>query len=189
MHEMEDTIKLKHSTFVSQPVNAVSFQTTVTYEHGNFWLSQIGLQGIVFKVRAARDAHIGLGAILGNTNVRMYKVKFGNYDNTKCTILTTPYGLEVAKTDCVDIMSATEMRAFWISWFNDTVKMGEGDRIDERTILSWDATDPHPVVALSFSTGWGADGDWHFTYLEGRAEADIHAEDETVCSISIKLKS
>ena len=64
------------------------------------------------------------------------------------------------------ILSCKELRKFWVSWEDNTIQVGSGD-LYQHSFIAW--TDPlfHPVGAVSFSTGYGAVGEWQIEQREG----------------------
>ena len=123
---------------------------------------------MVFQVKAGNDAHIGLAASVGNTDSRVYEVVIGGNNNTQSFIRRSPQANNEVLAETKDILSANEYRTFWIRWANNNLEVGEGSNIGVSKFMSWDdISDPHSVTGLSLSTGWGATGDWQFSYITG----------------------
>ena len=72
--------------------------------------------------------------------------------------------------DTPDIVSNQELRAFWISWANYRLMVGYGAAIGKNMFLDYQESEPYPVTAISISTGWGAEGEWEFSDLEGNVK-------------------
>ena len=61
------------------------------------------------------------------------------------------------------ILSCTEMKYFWISWFGGLLEVGQGSEIGKGSLLSWqDPGTPKNIHSLSLATGFGATGKWEF---------------------------
>ena len=66
-----------------------------------------------------------------------------------------------------DTLSETEMRPFWVSWFNRTIRVGEGVTVGEGEFLSWSNATLYPISVVAISTGWEADGLWQISHMQG----------------------
>ena len=73
----------------------------------------------------------------------------------------------VEDTSVADILHCNVSRSFWITWTLDSVKVGQGDVINE-PLLAWESTDVHPILGVSVTTGSGKPAHWHFPQ-EGRS--------------------
>jgi len=59
------------------------------------------------------------------------------------------------------------MLPFWVSWSMGNLKAGQGNLIDEKTIMKWTDSDPLSVSVISISTGWEATGIWELSNFQG----------------------
>ena len=163
----------KNSSFIvvfDIVVTSLTSHTPDNYNYNQFWLTVAGRWFIVFRVKACNDAHIGLAAIVGNSENRLYEVVIGGQGNTQSYIRRTAQSTDdEALAETPDILSCNEFRSFWIQWENNHVEVGEGSVINQRRFINWaDTTDPHGISALTLSTGWESTGDWQFSYISGR---------------------
>ena len=71
------------------------------------------------------------------------------------------------------ILSCEEMRPFWVSWGGGLIKAGRGHLVDEDEIMSWQDSEPMTPATMSFTTGWGANGDWEFTNMQSKSSTGM----------------
>ena len=76
-------------------------------------------------------------------------------------IRSTVDGSLVKDTSVTNILHCNVSRSFWITWTVDSVKVGQGDVINQ-PLLTWQSTAVHPILALSVTTGSGNPAHWHF---------------------------
>lgn len=126
-----------------------------------------------FRVRAANSARILLLSTPGNMQAPSYQIDIGMQDNTKTIVrFKLASGETTVEQDTKDILSITELRPFWISWTNGTLKFGSGSIVDASTIIS--VTDPQPayrrdVHSMAVSSESATIAEWEFgdTYDAG----------------------
>lgn len=120
----------------------------------------------VFKVRVESDAKLALLIVPGNYKTSSYEFEIGINSNTKSRlIIKSEIGDMVTEVETPSILSANELRPFWISWHNATIRFGTGESVGQGQLLS--QTDPQPayrrhVHSVAVATGAAANGEWEF---------------------------
>lgn len=113
---------------------------------------------IQFRIKAPNDAHIALtpGPYEGYP---MLEVFIGGWSNSKSVVRKNREKPDVVEESTPDILSADELRGFWIRW-NDGGEITVGKEGEQVAFLSY--VDPQPFEILYFGvcTGWGASGEW-----------------------------
>ena len=69
--------------------------------------------------------------------------------------------------ETIDILNCDEQRQFWVTWMDDTIRVGEGAEIGQLEILLWPDPNLHPVFSVGLSTGYTATGQWIIGDIEG----------------------
>lgn len=64
-------------------------------------------------------------------------------------------------------LSCTAMKSFWISWFDDTLKVGFGSDVGYNDFMSHQGEPWYTIHAASISTGFGIDGQWRWPLNHG----------------------
>ncbi|XP_031774382.1 uncharacterized protein LOC100869921 isoform X4 [Apis florea] len=110
-----------------------------------------------FRIKAPNDAHIALttGPQEGEP---MYEVFIGGWSNSKSVIRKNRTKPDVAEVDTPGILSADEMRGFWIRW-NDGV-LSVGKEGEPSAFLTYADPEPFGIGYFGVCTGWGASGEW-----------------------------
>jgi Farnesoic acid 0-methyl transferase len=94
------------------------------------------------------------------------KIYIGGFGNTKSAMR---FG-NVERNQYMEtgIVSETEFREFWVSWFDGSIQCGKGGEIGVNRFLAW--TDPEfaGINHLSVATGYGSNGTWIFNDDLGR---------------------
>lgn len=107
--------------------------------------------GVVFRVRAANDAHVALSSIEGETTP-MLEVFIGGWGNAKSVIRKNRSKPEVAEEATPGILSAGEFRGFWIRWTGNHITVGrEGEAA---AFLSYENNEAFHVNHVGICTGW-----------------------------------
>ena len=133
---------------------------------------------IRFKVQAAHDVSLCLSPDEGNQE-DIYEVFIGGWGGAESAIRRKK-DEDVCRIETPDIVSADEMRGFWIRISHGAVKVGrEGER---RPFMSY--TDPDVflhVTHYGFCTAYGSEGDWTFS---DDKEDGASSLDSSACSSS-----
>jgi hypothetical protein len=110
-----------------------------------------------FRVRAPNDAHIILSGGPNETHP-VIEVFIGGWQNSKSVIRYNQNKPEVAEAHTPGILSANELRGFWVRYTDGVVTVGyEGEAA---SFLSWRDPMPFFVNYVGVCTGWGAQGSW-----------------------------
>lgn len=116
-----------------------------------------GPRGVVFRVKAANDAHIALTTSEGESDP-MLEVFIGGWKNTKSVIRKNRTKPDVVEQDTPDILTDGEFRGFWIRWDGNTINVGkEGEAAP---FMSYENPEQFPINFVGLCTGWGASGSW-----------------------------
>ena len=159
----------------------MSATTPNTYDYNQFWLTLNARSYIVFRVMACNDAHIGLSAATGNSKTRMYEFVIGGNSNTETYIRTARLSETKATESTEGILDCQAFRPFWVRWVDNVLELGEGTHAGKRSIIKWEDTeDPHPVEALTISTGFDAEGVWEFSYVDGNVNFSLPTKIENL---------
>ena len=125
--------------------------------------SMVGRNFTTFRVKASSDARIALSNIHGNIQPLAYEVHIGAASNSKTLLLWKVNGQELAVHETSGILDNSQLKAFWISWQDGVIEVGEGSEPQPDTLLSW--TDPKPVQIQSIAVATGLEsqgGEWEF---------------------------
>ncbi|XP_006621855.1 uncharacterized protein LOC102675334 isoform X1 [Apis dorsata] len=123
-----------------------------------------------FRIKAPNDAHIALttGPQEGEP---MYEVFIGGWSNSKSVIRKNRTKPDVAEVDTPGILSADEMRGFWIRWNDGVLSIGKED--EPSAFLTYADPEPFGIGYFGVCTGWGASGEW---LIEGRGSLSTKNE-------------
>ena len=66
-----------------------------------------------------------------------------------------------------DLLSESEFRAFWITWKDGNIKVGQGPVVNENIFLEWADPDFIEVTSVTVSSGNQGDGYWRFPMGKG----------------------
>ena len=145
------------------------YHNPAKYSYDQTWLGIHGRSHLVFEIKACKDAHVGLGAILGNSESRMYELVIGQSSNTKTSIRRQPQQATAAIADTPDILNCDELRAFWVRWYSNHLEIGKGSHVGLKRIIDWqDTEDAHGISAVSFTAYVDSTADWRLSYLDGK---------------------
>ncbi|CRL00419.1 CLUMA_CG013685, isoform A [Clunio marinus] len=120
------------------------------------WLPA-GPEGIVFRVRAANDAHIALTSSEGLSNP-MIEVFIGGWANSKSVIRKDQTKPDVFETPTPMVLDANEFRGFWIRWSNNYITVGREN--EAAPFMSYSNPDSYPINYVGIRTRRGASGSW-----------------------------
>lgn len=121
---------------------------------------------VTFRVRALSDAKLVLLSTPGNTNTPCYEIDIGVQGNSKSVLrVRSVIGAITVEQDTVNILSITELRSFWVSWSNGTLKFGSGSISGTATIAS--IVDPEPtyrkdVHSIAVASETNLVAEWEF---------------------------
>ena len=82
-------------------------------------------EAISFAVQGKNDAILALSDSMDNP-VESYEVVIGGYGNRRSVIRSAIQRSPKVFAETPKIMSADQFREFWISWFNNEVRVGTG---------------------------------------------------------------
>ena len=153
--------QVKKYILLSFSAYASIFHTQDIYSYTQVWVTVMDEDHIVFRARACSDVHVGLARYPGISNVEMYEVVLGGWENTKCAIRSSIQGESEVEVQEEGVVSCTQSRSFWISWVDGAIKAGRGANVGERTILYWQPAEPMHLINAAGFTNWdGVNGTW-----------------------------
>ncbi|XP_078660571.1 uncharacterized protein LOC144905067 isoform X1 [Branchiostoma floridae x Branchiostoma belcheri] len=115
---------------------------------------------LTFRVKTNRDVFFAL-SLERSDRGDLYEILIGGWWNTQSVIRRSAEGIPKTTVSTPDILSAYELRGFWISWAPDgTIAVGrEGEG---SPFLQWQDPKPLPFQYLGYSTGAGNAGQFMF---------------------------
>ncbi len=113
---------------------------------------------------ACQEAHIALSTLPTHTAVFTYEVVLGTDSNNFIEIRDGVQGTVLASHNMEDIISCTEFNAFWLSWGNQRISIGQGTEVGEDMLVSVDDITLESVTSLSVATFAGTVGTWRFNF-------------------------
>jgi hypothetical protein len=152
--------------FLFFSVRSVKAYSQINQQFRTVHRSLLDMLNVTFRVRAAHGASVLLLSTPGNIQAPSYQVDIGAQDNTKTIIrVKSATGETTVEQDTKDILSIIELRPFWISWTNGTLKFGTGSIVDASTVIS--VADPQPayrrdVHSLAVSSESATIAEWEF---------------------------
>jgi len=139
-------------------------------------------QSLVFSVQACKDVALHLYENAGFKEQYAYLVRLG-VENNKESDIQTPSGSAIrsigVSRKTPDLLSCTEMRHFWITWYTGQIRIGKGPNIGEDFILDFQELRPEEVRVISFSTFSKEEAYWEFPMLTATELQSIVPEPET----------
>lgn len=111
-----------------------------------------GPSGVVFRVKAANDAHIALSTSESESSP-LIEVFIGGWGNSKSVIRRDQTKPEAAEVDTPQILSSGEFRGFWIKWENDG-RVTAGREGEASPFLTYRNPSPFPIRFVGICTGW-----------------------------------
>ncbi|XP_051165002.1 uncharacterized protein LOC127283912 isoform X2 [Leptopilina boulardi] len=125
---------------------------------------------VQFRLKAANDGHIAL-TTEPQEGEPMFEVFIGGWSNAKSVIRKNRTKPEVAEAETPSILSADELRGFWIRWSDNLLTVGkEGFH---NPMLSYEDPELSNIRFIGFCTGWGATGEWHLEDEASRPSAPV----------------
>ena len=73
-----------------------------------------------------------------------------------------------AQADTPSVLSASEMRSFWISWKDQTIRVGGGDVPFMYEKLNWYDPNFHSINSIGIMTCFGSSGKWIINSPRGK---------------------
>ncbi|KAI8499818.1 hypothetical protein Bbelb_221350 [Branchiostoma belcheri] len=119
-----------------------------------------GSSPLTFRVKTSRDVHIALSSERSDRG-DLYEIIIGGWGNTQSVICRSAGGPAQTTVSTPGILSADELRGFWISWAPDgTIAVGrEGEG---SPFMQWQDPEPLPIQYFGYSTYWGSAGQFRF---------------------------
>lgn len=129
-------------------ISPTEFETQDQLEYTWF---PAGSSGVVFRVKAANDAHIAFSSTEAEADP-MLEVFIGGWKNTKSVIRKNRTKPDFAEVDTPAFLTSDEFRGFWIRWTDGYLNVGkEGEAAP---FLTYEITDTFPINFVGVCTGW-----------------------------------
>jgi len=149
--------------------NTFALKTPNNQIYNNRWLTfKSSKRSLNFEVRTCYHARLRLAQLPFLTP--MYEIVLGSDFNVKSKILhfNGEDTVIVAEEDSPGIVDCSESRKFGLSWSNGKITVSRGS-LSGQVILDWLAdTSSINLFAIGLATGPQSDGDWKFSYNEGK---------------------
>ncbi|CAD5121951.1 DgyrCDS10412 [Dimorphilus gyrociliatus] len=129
------------------------------YGKSSFTVSE---EYITFFVQAKNDAFLALTSIPGDYEIAAYEILIGGAKNTKTEIRPGIMQPAVRSKQTPRILNETTPKAFWISWRDNIVQVGEGTEVFKKTIITWFNHRQQTIRSVGITTGFGSTGKWYF---------------------------
>ncbi len=135
------------------------------------WLTLAGQFYVVVKVKACYHATLLLAEVPGMTRHNVYEIVLGNNYNTHSEIRLGVNGTAMAEANTDNLLDCKEYRAFWVSWGNHLISVGQGAVPGQNRFMFWQDLDPFPFPITSLSVGAFDVGaaTWQFDIFTGNA--------------------
>ncbi|KAI8514667.1 hypothetical protein Bbelb_072580 [Branchiostoma belcheri] len=119
-----------------------------------------GSSPLTFRAKTSRDVFITL-SLEQSARGDLYEIIIGGWGNSQSVIRRSAGGPDLTTVSTPGILSADELRGFWISWAPDgTIAVGrEGEG---SPFMQWQDPDPLPIQDFGYSTWWGSAGQFMF---------------------------
>ena len=125
-----------------------------------------------FKVQACMEANIFLAQKPYHKGVGA-QIKIGTSNNQQTTIIPDVSNSWQSKSaDTPRVLDCDIMREFWISWDQNTIRVGYG-RVNEDVIVSTPYS-VEDIKAFSISTVDNVEGFWEINRREGEFSVSVH---------------
>lgn len=141
----------------------VIVDTPNEHKYERIWKEVADRQFWTFMVRAGGDVHVVLTEQYGVTETNIYEFVVGGWYNNRSVIRTDVLGGGDSIKDSLDaknLVSSSERREFWISWWKGQLELGQGGVYAVNRLLKWKDEAPRNIRYLSVSTGFGNTGRW-----------------------------
>jgi len=129
--------------------------------------SIIQQSSIVFRIQTCHDGHIAFSELFNNIQTRTYEVIIGGNSNQNSFIRDIDTYNEVLRVSTPGIMDCNAYKAFWISWADNTIRVGQGAVIGRSSFLDWVDPEQRIFNGLTISTWDNSLGWWDFSFPEG----------------------
>ena len=143
-----------------------TFWTPANYTHQFVWLTLVGDNHFIFKVKSCSEAYIALTKIPYNTPVSSYEIALGLQGNTVSELRHHVGPTEVKATAQISALDCSTYKEFWISWDKGHIKCGHGATVDQNQFLYWADPYPHDVNSLSLASG--SEATWEILHPHGK---------------------
>jgi len=167
--------------------------TNLTRGYTTLHRSLLDTQHAVFKVRTSRDAKIALLSVPSNYKAASYEITIGAQENT-VTILKcrSPSGDVAFEVGTPSILSADELRHFWVQWINGTIEFGKGDIVGVSRQLKF--TDPDPtyrkhILSLAVASMSEEMAEWELGNAFDTSKRDFMDFCSSYCNFILKFSN
>lgn len=166
MYTTYESINAYTGGISSVAAKSVRVYTTPVRGYSTLHRSLLDDQQTSFKVRASNDAKIALLSVPSSFRAPSYEIIIGAERNTLTIIRTrSPKGDVESQVSSPDILSANELRPFWIQWTNGTIEFGAGEAIGVNSILKFvdaDSTYRKHIHSLAVASLADETAEWEF---------------------------
>jgi hypothetical protein len=121
-------------------------------------------KSLIFRVKAANDAHVGFFGADQSTS-EVYEIVLGGWGNTQSVIRESNQGRNQVVVPTPGLVSGDEMRPFWATANNGLIRVGRGLTIGDDEFMRWQDPVPHAPAYVGIMDGWGSDGTWEMCHV------------------------
>ena len=135
----------------------------------NLWIYE-DTHHFEFLVKSCKDAVVFLSSNAPTEQNRAgFELTIGANDNTRTILRKFPEMTELANVESNNVLNCQALRAFWVYWYGDQIKVGTG-KVLSTEILTYNHGMPNNVVlAVSLVSPEGAGGAlWEFMEDAGK---------------------
>jgi hypothetical protein len=148
-------------------VTSLRVTTLPTHTYNQLSKSIMGQTSIMLRVQACRDAHIALSELFNNVLTRTYEIIIGGNNNANSFIRDFVTSNEGQRVSTPGIMDCYNYKAFWVSWADFRITVGQGAVVGKSPFLDWVDPEQRVFQGLTISTWYDAPGYWDLSFLEG----------------------
>jgi hypothetical protein len=94
--------------------------------------------------------------------VSSYVVDVGlGYDNNQKSFIRLLIGSSSSfETSTPNLLHCDDMRAFWVSWDHEYIKVGRGQMVDQQTFMNLQDPNPQSLTAIDLLSSKGSSAVW-----------------------------
>jgi len=148
-------------------LTSIRIDTVPTLTYNQLSKSIVQQYSIVFRVQACQDAHVALSEQFNNIQTRTYEIIIGGNGNQNSFIRDLGTSNEVKRVDTPGIMDCSHYKAFWVSWSDYLIRVGQGASVGHSSFLDWQDPEQRSFQGLTISTWSGITGSWDISFQEG----------------------
>ena len=136
----------------------------MAYSYSNIQYRTENRTFVTFRVKATKDAHIGLFDKI--YQYIAYEIVLGAGTNT-FSVIRRAHQTDDKAYYVGTTLNETDFRAFWISWSNGLIQVGFGNIVGHEMFMSWQDPEPIGIGVVAISGYYDVGGEWEFQAVPG----------------------